>query len=58
MMLDFGKYSLAILISYGGTFCLLLVLFLTTFFKSKKIINELDNLEKEKDSDSKKNNFN
>ena len=53
-MMDFGKYSFEILISYLGTFSLLLILIISTYLDSKKVKKDLDKLTNDKLNDSKK----
>ena len=42
MILDFGKYSFEILISYLSTFSLILILVISTYLNSKKVKKDLD----------------
>ena len=53
-MMDFGKYSFEILISYLGTFSLILILIIATFLDSQKVKKNLDKLTNDKLNDSKK----
>ena len=52
-MMDFGKYSFEILISYLGTFSLILILIITTYLDSKKVKKNLDKLKNDNLNDSK-----
>ena len=52
--MDFGKYSFEILISYLGTFSLILILIIATFLDSQKVKKNLDKLTNDKLNDSKK----
>lgn len=54
MILDFGKYSLEILISYLSTFSLILILVISTYLNSKKVKKDLDKLKNKDPNDSKK----
>ena len=54
-MLDFGKYSLEILISYLVTSIFIAILVITTYLDSKKVKKELDKLKNDNLNDSKKN---
>ena len=54
MMLDFGKYSLEILISYLSTFSLILILVISTYLNSKKVKKDLDKFKNKDPNDSKK----
>ncbi|MFL2802327.1 MAG: heme exporter protein CcmD [Paracoccaceae bacterium] len=52
-MIDFGKYSFEILISYLGTFSLILILIITTYLDSKRVKKNLDKLTNDNLNDSK-----
>ena len=52
-MMDFGKYSFEILISYLGTFSLILILIITTYLDSKRVKKNLDKLTNDNLNDSK-----
>ena len=54
MILDFGKYSFEILISYFSTFSLILILVISTYLNSKKVKKDLDKLKNKDPNDSKK----
>ncbi len=54
MILDFGKYSLEILISYLSTFSLILILVISTYLNSKKVKKDLDKFKNKGTNDSKK----
>tara|TARA_B100000003_G_C10634846_1_gene252586 strand:- start:149 stop:325 length:177 start_codon:yes stop_codon:yes gene_type:complete len=54
MILDFGKYSLEILISYLSTFSLILILVISTYLNSKKVKKDLNKLKNKDPNDSKK----
>lgn len=54
MILDFGKYSFEILISYLSTFSLILILVISTYLNSKKVKKDLDKLKNKDPNDSKK----
>ena len=54
MILDFGKYSFEILISYLSTFSLILILVISTYLNSKKVKKDLDKLKNKDRNDSKK----
>ena len=54
MILDFGKYSLEILISYLSTFSLILILVISTYLNSKKVKKDLDKFKNKDSNDSKK----
>ena len=54
MILDFGKYSLEILISYLSTFSLILILVISTYLNSKKVKKNLDKFKNKDSNDSKK----
>ena len=51
MILDFGKYSFEILISYLSTFSLILVLVISTYLNSKKVKQDLDKLKNNEPND-------
>ena len=53
-MLDFGKYSFEILISYLCTFSLILILVISTYLDSKKVNRDLDKFKNNNSNDSKK----
>tara|TARA_X000000368_G_C22973502_1_gene686568 strand:- start:59 stop:232 length:174 start_codon:yes stop_codon:yes gene_type:complete len=53
-MLDFGKYSFEILISYLCTFSLILILVISTYLDSKKVNKDLDKFKNNNSNDSKK----
>ena len=55
MILDFGKYSFEILISYLSTFSLILILVISTYLNSKKVKKDLDKFKNKDPDDSKKN---
>ena len=55
MILDFGKYSFEILISYLITFSLILILVISTYLNSKKIKKDLDKFKNKDPNDSQKN---
>ena len=54
MILDFGKYSFEILISYLSTFSLILILVISTYLNSKKVKKDLDKYKNKGPNDSKK----
>ena len=54
-MLDFGKYSFEIFISYLSTFSLILILVITTYLDSKKVKKDLEKFKNNNSNDSKKN---
>ena len=54
MILDFGKYSFEILISYLSTFSLILILVISTYLNSKKVKKDLDKFKIKDPNDSKK----
>ena len=54
MILDFGKYSFEILISYLSTFSLILILVISTYLNSKKVKKDLDKFKNKDSNDSKK----
>ena len=54
MILDFGKYSFEILISYLSTFSLILILVISTYLNSKKVKKDLDKFKNKGPNDSKK----
>ena len=54
-MLDFGKYSFEIIISYSVTFLFLSILVLLAYLDSKKVKKSLDKLENDKLNIQKKN---
>ena len=54
MILDFGKYSFEILISYLSTFSLILILVISTYLNSKKVKKDLNKLKNKDPNDSKK----
>ena len=54
MILDFGKYSLEILISYLSSFSLILILVISTYLNSKKVQKDLDKFKNKGTNDSKK----
>ena len=54
MILDFGKYSFEILISYLSTFSLVLILVISTYLNSKKVKKYLDKFKNKDPNDSKK----
>ena len=54
MILDFGKYSFEILISYLSTFSLILILVISTYLNSKKVKKNLDKFKNKDSNDSKK----
>tara|TARA_A100001234_G_C12530122_1_gene344071 strand:+ start:519 stop:695 length:177 start_codon:yes stop_codon:yes gene_type:complete len=54
MILDFGKYSLEILISYLSSFSLILILVISTYLNSKKVKKDLNKLKNKDPNDSKK----
>ena len=54
-MLDFGKYSFEIIISYSVTFLLLSILVISVYSDSKKVKKSLDKLENDKLNVPKKN---
>ena len=43
-MLDFGKYTFEILISYVGTFSLVAIVIVSTYLDAKKVKRDLKNL--------------
>ena len=43
-MLDFGKYTFEVLISYVGTFSLVSIVIISTYFEAKKVKKDLKNL--------------
>tara|TARA_Y100000589_G_scaffold270175_1_gene262327 strand:- start:123 stop:278 length:156 start_codon:yes stop_codon:yes gene_type:complete len=43
-MLDFGKYTFEVLISYVGTFSLVSIVIISTYFDAKKVKKDLKNL--------------
>lgn len=43
-MLDFGKYTFEILISYIGTFSLVAIVIVSTYLDAKKVKRDLKNL--------------
>ena len=51
MMLDFGKYSFEILISYLSTFSLILILIISTYLNSKKVEKDLDKFKNNEPND-------
>ena len=51
MILDFGKYSFEILISYLSTFSLILILIISTYLNSKKVEKDLDKLKNNEPND-------
>ena len=53
-MLDFGKYSFEILISYLCTCSLILILVISTYLDSKKVNKDLDKFKNNNSNDSKK----
>ena len=55
MILDFGKYSLEILISYLSTFSLILILVISTYLNSKKVKKYFDKFKNKDPNVSKKN---
>ena len=55
MILDFGKYSFEILISYLSTFSLILILVISTYLNSKKVNKDLDKFKNKDSNDPKKN---
>ena len=54
MILDFGKYSFEILISYLSTFSLILILVISTYLDSKKVKKDLNKFKNKYTNDSKK----
>ena len=54
MILDFGKYSFEIFISYLSTFLLILILVISTYLNSKKVKKDLDKFKNKYTNDSKK----
>ena len=54
MILDFGKYSFEILISYLSTFSLILILVISTYLNSKKVKKDLDKFKNKEPNDSEK----
>ena len=54
MILDFGKYSFEILISYSITFLLILILVISTYLNSKKVKKDLDKFKNKEPNDSEK----
>ena len=54
MILDFGKYSFEILISYLSTFSLILILVISTYLNSKKVKKDLDKFKNKDPNVSKK----
>jgi hypothetical protein len=54
MILDFGKYSFEILISYLSTFSLILILVISTYLNSKKVKKDLDKFKSKGTNHSKK----
>ena len=54
MILDFGKYSFEILISYLSTFSLILILVISTYLNSKKVKKDLDKFKNKDPNDSEK----
>ena len=54
MILDFGKYSFEILISYLSTFSLILILVISTYLNSKKVKKDLDKFKNKEPNASKK----
>ena len=43
-MLDFGKYTFEVLISYAGTFSLVSIVIVSTYLDAKKVKRVLKNL--------------
>ena len=55
MIIDFGKYSFYILISYLSTFSLILILVISTYFNSNIVKKDLDIFKNKDPNVSKKN---
>ena len=51
MILDFGKYSFEILISYLSTFSLILILIISTYLNLKKVEKDLDKFKNNEPND-------
>ena len=54
MILDFGKYSFEIILSYLSTFSLVLILVISTYLNSKKVKKDLDKFKNKDPNVSKK----